>query len=772
MTWADVDDVTNNLSGGSLPGTSVTFNLNGGLEVHNAGEIWALTLWEVRGRVIADPAGANGDVPTGNHTMLQLTTDALKMTPLDPNFIDGRDAFFDADCATNACANEESIWGGFADRGLGYGASNPYNISIALLSSHTGIHESFSLPFLDVVNPSTDAAIDDSSGNNNGAIDPGEPIKMTVKLTNPWRAASKAVASVTSTLTTSTPGVTIFDNASTYGAIAPQGSAVGDSFLFTVDSSVLCGSAIDFTLTTVSSLGTTAVSFRVRIGTASGTDPVVTYTDTVAPPLAIPDNRPRGVFHQMTVTDDFEIADLDFRVDSLTHTFDDDLVILLRAPNGIGTDMISLIGLNGEGGGTANLTNMQIDDDLPFTLANDMIASVDADAPYSRSWVPVYNSPTWSDPLFFGLPGDSVGSLTRFDGMSTQGTWTALVADEFAGDTGTLNSWSILVTPVHRACTAFAPAALVPATKTVSGTFSVGGTVTYTVVLTNNGTDAQGDNAGHELTDTLPAGLTLVSATATSGTATANSLPNLVTWDGTLAPLGGSVTITITATVNTGAQGTTITNQGSTSYDSNNDNANDATQLTDDPAVGGATDPTSFVVAASSLSATKTAAGSFKIGSNVVYTITLSNSGSSASPDNAGHEFTDVLPAGLTLVSATASSGTAVATIVSNTVDWDGSVPAAGSVTITITATITGAIGSNISNQGSVSFDADLNGSNETTVQTDDPAVGGAADPTIFQVQPAAIAQVPTVSPFGLTVLALGLLAAAWSILRRRKTAA
>ena len=27
----------------------------------------------------------------------------------------------DADCATNACANEASIWAGFADRGLGFG---------------------------------------------------------------------------------------------------------------------------------------------------------------------------------------------------------------------------------------------------------------------------------------------------------------------------------------------------------------------------------------------------------------------------------------------------------------------------------------------------------------------------------------------------------------------------------------------------------------------------------------------------------------------------
>ncbi len=59
--------------------------------MHNVGEIWALTLWEVRSRVIADPAGANGNVPTGNQTMLQLVTDALKLTPTNPSFIDARD---------------------------------------------------------------------------------------------------------------------------------------------------------------------------------------------------------------------------------------------------------------------------------------------------------------------------------------------------------------------------------------------------------------------------------------------------------------------------------------------------------------------------------------------------------------------------------------------------------------------------------------------------------------------------------------------------------
>jgi len=748
MTWADVDDVTNNLGGGIAP-TPINFNGNGGMEVHNSGEIWALTLWGVRARVIADPAGANGDVPTGNHTMLLNVINGLKMTPVNPTFTDGRDAIIQADCATNACANETSIWDGFADRGLGYGAQSPFKVIGRYASSHQGIHESFSSPFLDVVNPLTDVAIDDSADNNNGAIDPGEAIKLTVSLTNPWRGATKAVASATGSLTTSTPGVTIYDNTAAWGAIAPQAKvAAGDTFLITVDPTVACGSSIDFTLTTTSaSLGTTVATFRLRVGNRNGTDPVVTYTGDPNPDLTIVNGQPRGVLHQINVTDDFEIADLNYRVDSITHPAVGDLSALLRAPFGIGTDLIVLIdGLNDLGG--TSITNMVIDDDVPLIATNDMVQATAANAPYTKSWNPVYNSP-WAALVDPARPGDPVGNLSRYKGLSTKGTWSTIVADVFtaaqggADGNGTLNAWSILVTPVHFDCTAFAATALVTATKTVTGTFSVGGTVTYTVTLTNTGTANQADNAGHEFTDTLSPSLTLVSAIASSGTA--GTTGNTVNWDGSLAPLGGSVTITITATVNAGTQGTTICNQGTASYDSNNDGTNDATVLTDDPSVGGVADPTCFNVPNAAVTATKTVSGTFKTGGTITYTIVLSNSGSAASPDNAGHELTDALSSSLTLVSAVATGGTA--TTAGNTANWDGSIPAGGSITITITATVNaGTQNTTICNQASFAFDADLDGTNESTGTTDDPAVGGANDPTCFDVQGAHLTATKTAS--------------------------
>ena len=134
--------------------------------MHNIGEVWALTLWEVRSRIIA---ANGGNVPTGNQIMLQLVTDAMKLTPINPSYTDARDALIDADCATNACANEQSIWDGFADRGLGYGARVSSAYGFAPVATHQGIVESFTTPNLDVQS----VAVDDSLGNNNGAIDPG-----------------------------------------------------------------------------------------------------------------------------------------------------------------------------------------------------------------------------------------------------------------------------------------------------------------------------------------------------------------------------------------------------------------------------------------------------------------------------------------------------------------------------------------------------------------------------------------------------------------------
>jgi uncharacterized repeat protein (TIGR01451 family) len=311
--------------------------------------------------------------------------------------------------------------------------------------------------------------------------------------------------------------------------------------------------------------------------------------------------------------------------------------------------------------------------------------------------------------------------------------------------------------------------ATITATKTASGPFTVGSTVTYTVVISNSSSSAQQNNAGNEFTDVLPSQLTLVSASASSGAAVATVGTNTVTWDG-VVPANGSVTITITATIKTGTELQTVTNQGNVSFDADGNGTNETARLTDNPSVGGATDPTSFVVTSPATIGThsKTVAGSPAEGSTVTYTVIIQNTSGTAQLDNPGDEFTDVLPSQLTLVSASATSGTAVANVGTNTVHWNGTIPAGGTVTITITATVkVGSAGQTISNQGTIFFDADGNGTNESSILTDDPAVGGATDPTVLQATPAV--SIPTLSSLGLAMLALLLMGYAMLVLRRRR---
>ncbi len=286
--------------------------------------------------------------------------------------------------------------------------------------------------------------------------------------------------------------------------------------------------------------------------------------------------------------------------------------------------------------------------------------------------------------------------------------------------------------------------------------------------MTNAGPSVHTDNPGDELTDVLPASLTLVSATADTGTAVATVGTNTVTWNGALDPTQ-TATITVNATVSATATGT-ISNQATLNYDANRDGTNDTVALSDDPTVAGTADPTSFVVPVSALTATKTVSAPSKVvGAVVTYTIVLSNSGNTATPDNAGDELTDVLPAGLTLINASASVGTALATVATRTVTWNGSVPAGGSVTITVNASINvNALGTTVSNQATFAYDADLNGTNESAGVTDDPTVAGSANATAFVVDAPVAAIIPTLSETGMWALVLALLLVGGGWLRRR----
>ncbi len=288
---------------------------------------------------------------------------------------------------------------------------------------------------------------------------------------------------------------------------------------------------------------------------------------------------------------------------------------------------------------------------------------------------------------------------------------------------------------------------------------TAGGSTTYTITASNAGPS---NATGATVADTFPASLSCnwTCAGAGGGTCTAAGAGNIN--DSANLPSGGSVTYTAVCTISGAATGT-LSNTATVA----------APGGVTDPAPGNNSATDSDTISAASgaiVSGTKTVSGTFVVGSTVTYTVVLTNSGSAAQGDNPGNEFTDVLPAQLALVSASATSGTAVATTGTNTVTWNGSIPISGSVTITMTATILpAAVGTTVTNQGVVSYDSDNNGTNNAAAQTDDPDSPGSGNPTGFQIAAAATAeQIPAVSPLGLAILAALMAGLAFAMLKRQ----
>ena len=80
-------------------------NLPGGPEVHDDGEIWAQTLWDLRTLLDVGPARA-------------VITQALRLAPPEPSFLDMRNAILEAHQG-----DDGPLWNLFAARGMGYFAS-------------------------------------------------------------------------------------------------------------------------------------------------------------------------------------------------------------------------------------------------------------------------------------------------------------------------------------------------------------------------------------------------------------------------------------------------------------------------------------------------------------------------------------------------------------------------------------------------------------------------------------------------------------------------
>ncbi|MSU57437.1 MAG: tandem-95 repeat protein [Pedosphaera sp.] len=262
--------------------------------------------------------------------------------------------------------------------------------------------------------------------------------------------------------------------------------------------------------------------------------------------------------------------------------------------------------------------------------------------------------------------------------------------------------------PVFTAVTASAD---LRATKTGPTSISAGANFNYTITITNFGPSLA---TSLSVTDSLPAGVTFVSATPT---ATVNGSEVVWSLASLAANTGTNLTLTVTAPV-AAASLTNFATVGGPVSDPN------PTNNTSTPVTTGVTPSADVVVA-------KTAPANVNLGENIPYTVSVTNLGPSTA---SSLSVTDMLPASVTFVSA---SGGGVFS--GGAVRWTNfSLAAGASTNFTLDVTAPGAVSTltNVASGGGPV--SDPNPTNNTTppVLT---GVGTSADLAVSKTSPASV---------------------------------
>ena len=273
-----------------------------------------------------------------------------------------------------------------------------------------------------------------------------------------------------------------------------------------------------------------------------------------------------------------------------------------------------------------------------------------------------YNSATgiWN-PTSIANGGNASLEITTTVNSGTSGSTISNAVTRITTDQSTTNSL-----PATTADITVKSINLLTTISVDNSTPNVGGTIKYTIDVTNSGTDTA---TNVSITDILPTGVTYVSdnggGSYVSGTGiwTVGSLAN-----------AASTSLEITATVDGGTAGSHITN----TISSITSTEKDAT------ATG---DVLSAIISVTSVNlvTVKTVDNSAPDEADTIkYTIHVSNNSASSATNVS---LTDLLPTGVTYVSDTPSQGT----YISGTGVWTiGSIAANSSVSIEITATVDG----------------------------------------------------------------------------------
>jgi len=306
-------------------------------------------------------------------------------------------------------------------------------------------------------------------------------------------------------------------------------------------------------------------------------------------------------------------------LNNLNHSFPDDLDILLVGPNGRTVMLMSDAGSSL----AATDVTLTLDDNAAQLLPNTNQLVSGTFRPSNHGGL----TDSFPAPVPIGPYGTS---LSLFNGINPNGTWSLYVFDDLSENIGSLDGWSLNITMSD-------PLSDLVVTQTDSpDPTAVGTNVTYSITVTNQGPAAALSTI---VTDHLPAGFNLLAMSASVGSCTNQN--GVVTCAlGNIAS-GSGATITIVVTPTLGGTFTNTVMAASSHLDPNPSNntaiVTTSVAVVTDLAVSKRGFPEPVLVA-----------------QNLTYTFVVTNHGPNMA---AGVNVSDTLPDGLTFVSASASQG-------------------------------------------------------------------------------------------------------------------
>ena len=307
--------------------------------------------------------------------------------------------------------------------------------------------------------------------------------------------------------------------------------------------------------------------------------------------------------------------------------------------------------------------------------------------------------------------------------------------------------------------------------KTASNS-TPGNAVSFTVTVTNDGPSRATDV---RVLDVLPAGLTFVSATSTRGVYSATAVVGppaypAGTWRVGTLNNGATATLTLNAMVTSVAVATTVINYAQVSYSDQFDP--DSTPGSTTPFGATEDDQASATITPSpDLRTVKAVTSSFAVGTNATYSITVNNTLGSMTTGANAYTVTDVLPAGLTFVSAAGTGWTCAANAPaagdnvpggSRMVCTSSATMAAGASNgnaIVLTVLAGAAAAPSVSNTATVSGGGEPvsnNGNNSSTISTPVCTAGGCPDLLVNKTTATSPFVVGTAASYTLSVSNIG----------------